>query len=597
MKNYKNEFFIKTLSVIAMMCVLPLNCNAATNDTGRTRISTRANTTVAARRPTATRQSTTTAQQPVVETETVFYEEPEPLVIDNKTTQFEDVISSMSESPMDEINDSEFAEQIRKQRAALFASESADRASVSMQNSLANGVNACDTGLRQCMKKTCGDDFTKCALDGDTLFGDKLNRCRRGIECTGEEFRLFTTEIKADRDLNVQLQSYTAVIECGNAYNACIQEECGTTFNKCLGKNAQDKAIKACEKIAKNCTEQDSGLSQRVGYTIGVLREHAEIEVKSDEERMYALRDLMRNSCERIGAMFDERSFDCVYTVNFFTGEEQQYPTASRKRYAGDTFICMQEWFGINATTYKENAYRETRSQTGASSAMLGSGLGTATGLITSGAIDRALETQKAKKDLKEECRANKGTFKNGKCELPEEPTTPTPSAGSGGGDQEGGEGGPNDEAPGVDDNNRKNKLKGTVCTDAKAHHLLAVNDGNGGCIVKSCVVGYKLDEANNVCVKKDGSENKPKGTVCTNAKEHHLYAVNDGQGNCVVKSCVVGYKLESNVCVKKEKTTRTSSDSSSKIAPEKKQEITDTINSIGDLQKSLVPANTPVTE
>ncbi len=43
--------------------------------------------------------------------------------------------------------------------------------------------------------------------------------------------------------------------------------------------------------------------------------------------------------------------------------------------------------------------------------------------MITSGAIDRALETQKAKKDLKEECRANKGTFKNGKCELPEEGT------------------------------------------------------------------------------------------------------------------------------------------------------------------------------
>ena len=425
MKSYKNEFFIKSLSIIAMMCVLPFACNAAANDTSRTRISTRANATIAARRPTATRQSTTTVQQPVVETETetetVFYEEPEPLIIENKTTQFDDVISNISESPLNEINDSEFAEQIRKQRNALFASESADRANISMQNSLAQGVNACDTGLRQCMKKTCGDDFTKCALDGDTLFGDKLNRCRRETECTGEEFKLFTTEIKADRDLNVQLQSYTAVIECGNKYNACIQEECGTTFNKCLGKNAQDRAIKACEKIAKNCTEQDSGLSQRVGYTIGVLREHAEIEVKSDEERMYALRDLMRNSCERIGAMFDERSFDCVYTVNFFTGEEQQYPTASRKRYAGDTFVCMQEWFGINATTYKENAYRETRSQTGASSAMLGSGLGTATGLITSGAIDRAIKTQKAKKELdKEECHRGGGiNYLSGVCYCP----------------------------------------------------------------------------------------------------------------------------------------------------------------------------------
>jgi hypothetical protein len=48
---------------------------------------------------------------------------------------------------------------------------------------------------------------------------------------------------------------------------------------------------------------------------------------------------------------------------------------------------------------------------------MLGSGLGTAAGLITSGAIGRALETQKAKKDLKEECESQPGMkLKDGKC-------------------------------------------------------------------------------------------------------------------------------------------------------------------------------------
>ena len=90
----------------------------------------------------------------------------------------------------------------------------------------------------------------------------------------------------------------------------------------------------------------------------------------------------------------------------------------TRKLYAGDTFICTQEWFGTNVTTFKENAYRETRSQTAASSAMLGSGLGTAAGLISSGAIGRALETQQAKKDLKSECTAQGGTLKNGECKL-----------------------------------------------------------------------------------------------------------------------------------------------------------------------------------
>ena len=71
----------------------------------------------------------------------------------------------------------------------------------------------------------------------------------------------------------------------------------------------------------------------------------------------------------------------------------------------------------VIATSYQENAYRETRAQTAASSAMLGSGLGTAAGLVTSGAMGRALDTQKAKKAYKEECKENEGKkWKNGKC-------------------------------------------------------------------------------------------------------------------------------------------------------------------------------------
>jgi len=214
----------------------------------------------------------------------------------------------------------------------------------------------------------------------------------------------------------VQMASYDAVVECGNKYNQCITTECGATFGKCLGKNAADRAIKKCATIAKNCTEQDSGLASRMGIVIGRLRETAEKDVKTDEERLHKLRDLMRKQCQHLGAMFDERSFDCVYTVNFFAGENQSSPLASRKAYAGDSFVCMQEWFGINATTFKENAYRETRSQTGASSAMLGAGVGTALGLITSGAIDRALTTQAAKKDYKKECKSQGGKLKDGEC-------------------------------------------------------------------------------------------------------------------------------------------------------------------------------------
>ena len=329
-----------------------------------------------------------------------FGADEEAYEIVNKSSQFSATISSMDSSSGSSNND--LAEMIRKQREAIEARENAAAFSTSQKVALKNGQNACDQGLRKCMQGKCGSDFSKCALDGDTMFGDKLNLCRKDLTCTGEEFKLFTTEIKADRDMNARLSSYTKTIDCGNRYNDCIQKECGATFNKCLGKAAADRATKNCETLAKNCMEQDSGLSSRFGTVIGRLRETAEKEIKTDEERMYKLRELMTSQCKRLGAMFDQRSFDCVYTVNFYAGEDHEHPTASRKAYAGNTFKCMQEWFGVNVTTYKENAFRETRAQKAASSAMLGSGVGTAAGLITSGAIGRALETQKAKKDMDE---------------------------------------------------------------------------------------------------------------------------------------------------------------------------------------------------
>ena len=361
-----------------------------------------------------------TVEQPVVEEEKTeeVVEEKTPVeqesVIINKSSQFDVVVNEILD---DSDDDNSFAAEIRRQRAAIAARESENAAKDSLNNAMRNGTNSCDADLRKCMMATCGNDFTKCALDGDTDFGDKLNKCKREINCSADEFPLFAQEIKDDRDMNVRLASHERTVNCGNQYNACIVNACGTTYNKCLGKKNADVAIEKCKTIAKECTESDSGLASRFGTAIGKLRESAEQDVVNDEKKLYDIRDSMRKACEKLGAMFDERTFDCVYTVNFFAGENQENPVASRKRYAGDTFVCMQEWFGINATTFKENAYRETRSQTGASSAMLGSGLGTAAGLITSGAIDRALETQKAKKELKNECKSQPGmVFKNGKC-------------------------------------------------------------------------------------------------------------------------------------------------------------------------------------
>ena len=520
------------------------------------------------------RKSVQTQKQPEAKTESVEdketeeeVSEPEPeMIIENKSHQFDTAVSESMNSSSSASDDT-FAEQIRRQRAALAATEATSAVTASQQSSLKNGHNVCDAGLRKCMMETCGNDFTKCATDGDTIFGDKLNKCRRDTECSGEEFKLFTTEIKADRDMNVRLLSYESVINCGNSYNKCIENECGTTYNKCLGKAKADAAIQKCATVATSCKESDSGLASRFGTAIGKLRENAEKDVKKDEERLYALRDLMSKQCKSLGAAFDERSFDCVYTVEFYAGENQTTPTATRKRYAGDSFVCMQEWFGINATTFKENAYRETRAQTAASSAMLGSGVGVAAGLVSSGAIGRALDTQKAKKDLKKECKSQGGNLKKGECEGIdlEEETTPEEQ------EQENeNQGSDNQSSP----NNQEEEVKNTPAEEIKKNEPIDLNvdweekdreiaefneaeevaedeDKKADCGVlgkKECgKFSYKICE-------KDGKTKScdDTGMLPNNAtKAHCVSAGRNGYKICTATQCKEGYTPTNGMCKK----------------------------------------------
>lgn len=323
------------------------------------------------------------------------------VVITDKSAQFASAVNSVGITTTNNSSDTELAEQIRRTRAALDAADATNTANASATKSMARGQNACDATLRACMQNKCGNDFTKCSVDTDTTWGTKMDACRRDTECTGNEYKLFASEIKADRDLNALLASYNKILDCGNRYNKCIINQCGNTYSKCLGKSAGDNAISNCASIANECKSADSGLASRTMSAFATLRQGAEVQIQSDEKRLYALRDQMATVCKRLGAMFDERSLDCVYTVNFWAGNGD-VPYASKKAYAGATFDCDQNWFGIDITTSKENAYRLTRSQKSATTGMLGAGVGVATGAITSGAIGRAIDTQKAKKALKD---------------------------------------------------------------------------------------------------------------------------------------------------------------------------------------------------
>ena len=379
--------------------------NVVQRNTVSNRVSTTRPTAAAARMPTmsvTTTATSSTSTTPAPETTaapaatTTVTETPTP-VVENKSNQFGTGLTSKSETIIDTAA-ANLAELVRAQRAALDASGAGVPTATQTMNTTGTGENICDTALRECMIQRCGTGFTKCVSDTDTTFFDKMDTCRRTTNCTGREYQLFSTEIKADRDFNAKLANYNATIDCGNNYDKCIIEQCGPTYSKCIGKSAGDTAIAKCDSIAKSCTQYDSGLAMRTMGVFADVRQTAERQIAADEKTLYALRDQMRALCGRLGAMFDERSLDCVYTVNFYAGDNTLF--ASKKAYAGGTFDCTQNWFGIDVTTFRENAFRETRAQTAASSAMLGSGVGQAVGAITSGAIDRAVARHTADRAL-----------------------------------------------------------------------------------------------------------------------------------------------------------------------------------------------------
>ncbi|MBD5391677.1 hypothetical protein HDR66_02630 [bacterium] len=376
---------------------------------------------------TTTTESVSTTETPVTTvSETIIEDDADDaddddIIIENKSSQFAESLGDAT-NRLNDTSSSDLADKIKQQRAALNA-QSAAATVASAQAALSGGTSRCDVGLRDCMKKKCGNDYTDCAKDGDTIWGDKMDACRRNTKCTAHEYQLFSREIKADRDMNVKLASFNRIIDCGNEYNSCIVAQCGEKYTKCLGKSAGDAAISACTKIANKCVQEDSGMASRTMEVFSNFRQDAEKQVAADEKRLYELRDKMSDVCKRLGATFDERSLVCVYTVNFFAGNNTT-PMASKKLYSGATFDCNQNWFGIDVTTFKENAYRETRSQTAASSSFMGSGMGMAAGAITSGAIDRAVDRQKAEKAAKKAEKEHKANFENNEKEKKDDKKT-----------------------------------------------------------------------------------------------------------------------------------------------------------------------------
>ncbi|MCL2330931.1 MAG: hypothetical protein FWC61_00080 [Proteobacteria bacterium] len=462
---------------------------------------------------------------------------PAFIPVEDKSGQFANIFSDTSGSS--DYSADDLAAKIRAQRAQFDAASNA-AAGASATNAMANAdSNSCDAALRQCMSAKCKNDFSDCALDTDMMWNGKMEECHRNAPCNGAEFMALSAEIKADRNANLTLASFNAAKNCGENYNACILAACGgmnAQYNKCLSKSGGDAAIAACAKQAAACREADSGLPARAMDMFASLRVIAERDVAAAESRLYEIRDLMQNECMRTGSSFDQRSLECVYTVNFAASSDGVLtPFASRKVAAGSEFMCTPEWFGIDISTFMENAYRYTATTTGASSAVLGAGLGMAAGAISSGAIGRAMDRQAADNAVKKqekdmEC-INQGKVINtkGDCVCP-------------------------------DDKPRK---VGDSC--APCEYAGEVSDGNGGCKCPDNAKGRDADT--NACIScPPGAKGTPPKCDCSPLGKNYFYKQQpdnqcvscgdkvlnkdktgcecppdrpaDANGNCVQKTC-----------------------------------------------------------
>ena len=344
-------------------------------------------------------------------TEEEIEEIPEaPIIVDNKSTTFSAVMADIS-TPYSYDSDAGFANNAIQAQIDAY-----NQPKVPNQPTGKRGAMACNEDLRDCMAEVCGDkNFSGCANDNATIWGTKIEGCRAKTNCTATEFAELAPEILADRDANLRLSYYESVIDCGDDYTECVSEACEGTATNCLAKADEDIAVSACADTARECREYDSGLAARYMDVFGELRTIKVAQVKKDEQRLSALRNLMRHTCEDLGATFDERTLDCVYTVNFWSSDFEN-PIASKKLYAGNKFQCTPDWFGVDVTTYKENAYRITREQQSATGAALGAGFGTAAGLLASGASINGWKATKEKKEAKNDCKDAGGAWKGGKC-------------------------------------------------------------------------------------------------------------------------------------------------------------------------------------
>lgn len=289
-------------------------------------------------------------------------------------------------------------------RERIEAREQAEAAAVAFNRGIAAAAKSkCETELTKCVIEDCGADMQKCSNDADALWSARFQRCRTKVDCTGAELSVYGDIIKEDIRVDAKIALAQKVVEGNNAYSRCLQQQCGADstsliegrvgFNGCMTQVKINNAINACKGVYEKYREYDSGLQQRFTGVMGLLRSEKEKNIAVLQKELDTIMPQMRTLCTQTGAMFDERSAECVFTAMLSVEDPnngRRYTAGNKKIMPGSEYQCSDRWFGVDVTQYLINSAHLTATQRAASSAFMGAGVGVGLSALTRGLSDKA---------------------------------------------------------------------------------------------------------------------------------------------------------------------------------------------------------------
>lgn len=265
----------------------------------------------------------------------------------------------------------------------------ASKASESSDDFDYSDLVSCDETWRQCLQGSdvCGTNYILCTTLSPIEFSNRISVCPKKIgDCTVSNATV--KEVINNKDDYMKVSKADSILECGETMSNCIMDICGKGFTKCAKSISVAKTN--CGYIADECSRVDPALWVRTATALNFAKGQMNAEITKIENRMAEIESELRAECSKNNFAFDSSKMQCIGVVDF---NAMGMVLQSKRMSAGSVGNCSDEFFGLDITTYRQNAANETIKQKTVSNtisgAMLGMGVGSLAGKYGGGLTDK----------------------------------------------------------------------------------------------------------------------------------------------------------------------------------------------------------------